>query len=444
MRFRLWPFVSFSFAILLALVSLFAWLVTRKTTQIDNLAAEAHRKYQRADNAVTNIRADVYRAALLAHDVDLEPRTPALQHQLFEIRAATDANTRLLGKLLTPAERSHLDSLRRELTGFWHSLGIASTEPRSGEAQHPTDRGEQREAVLKVAEQIDSLNEASIHQQEHEIAEDRQSLRRFGTQATTLLVILSLCVALGSISYLAVLERQSEKERLRAEDAEFELRRLSQQLVRTQEEERRTISRELHDEVGQILTGLRMELGTLTSAESAGVLAQRVDSVKALTEEALRTVRNLALLLRPSMLDDLGLAPALRWQAKEFSRRMGVPISVDIEGSLDQLSEAHRICLYRAVQEALTNSARHAEASRITVKIAHKQDVVTASIVDNGKGFPDKQLRTRGLGLAGMEERVRALQGTLTVSSHPGQGTELQISLPVYAEPTRDVPVTVA
>src|SRR6185437_563724 len=197
------------------------------------------------------------------------------------------------------------------------------------------------------------------------------------------------------------------------------------------EDERKTISRELHDEVGQILTGLRMELGSLWRGEADAAFRERLDSVKGLAEETLRSVRNLALLLRPSMLDDLGLGAALRWQAKEFSARSGIPVSIDIEGEVNSLPEAFRICLYRAIQEALTNCLRHAEANRVTIAIVQEKDLVSASIQDNGRGFETSSLRTRGLGLVGMEERVRALQGELTVSSRPGFGTLIRIELPL-------------
>jgi signal transduction histidine kinase len=230
------------------------------------------------------------------------------------------------------------------------------------------------------------------------------------------------------------LERVSEKEQIRAETAEYELRRLSNQLVRVQEDERKIISRELHDEVGQILTGLRMELGSLSRAEADGAFRERLDSVKRLAEDALRAVRNLALLLRPSMLDDLGLEPALRWQAKEFSRRYGIPVSLKIEGRIDTLPETVRICLYRAIQEALTNCMKHAQANRISVLVTRQEDLVSASVQDNGKGFDARSLHTQGLGLVGMEERVRALQGQFTVSSQPGKGTLISLALPLVTE----------
>jgi signal transduction histidine kinase len=294
----------------------------------------------------------------------------------------------------------------------------------------------QPERVLDLANRIDALNQASLAREEQEIEGQQTKLRQFAIAATLMLLLLECAIAVFSTAYMYRLDKVSEAERKRAEKAEQELRRLSNQLVRVQEEERKTISRELHDEVGQILTGLRMELGTLSHYDPDEEFRQRLESVKRLAEEALRSVRNLALLVRPSMLDDLGLEPALHWQAKEFSRRCGIPVSVNIEGKLDNLPEALRLCLYRAIQEAMTNCGKHADASRVTVIVKQDDTRVIASVHDDGRGF-DALLKTRGLGLMGMTERVRALQGRMSVASEPGCGTLISLELPARLDPER-------
>ncbi len=433
MRFRLWPIVGFSFAFLLSLLTIFAWSFARKASAIDERAAAAHRQYQEADDAVTNVRADVYRAALLAHDTPYGQRSKALQAELNALRSASEAETKRLNLLLGPAQQGSEASLRRLLSGYWNSLAVPHDALQDVPGSISQSRGELRDAVLTIAEQIDALNEASIQQQEVEISQNRSALRHFALRATAVLIGLSFAVALATIIYLASLERRSERERRRVQETEVELRRLSQQLVTTQEEERKSISRELHDEIGQVLTGLRMELATLSPYIDEQTFVDRLQNIKGLAEDALRTVRNLALLLRPSMLDDLGLAPALQWQAKEFSRRLGVPVTVDLKGNLNRLSEVQRVCLYRIVQEALTNSARHANAAHISLSLMQNGNTVEAMIRDDGRGF-DRQTWKRGLGLTGMEERVRALRGSLTVESEPGKGTELRAFLPLEAE----------
>jgi signal transduction histidine kinase len=243
---------------------------------------------------------------------------------------------------------------------------------------------------------------------------------------------LGLLIALISTARVTVLERRSEQERGRAESAEEELRRLSRNLVRTQEEERRTLSRELHDAVGQMLSAMTMELGNMEAVfTSPDKLRTRLDEARNLNAETLREVRALAMGLRPTMLDELGLGPALRWQGREFSRRSGVPVMVQIDGDLDGLPETHRTCIYRIVQETLTNCARHAQAKSIRISIYGRHDWVKLSIQDDGVGFDPGGATSRGLGLIGIQERVRELEGTVTIVSQPEKGTIVEVEVPV-------------
>jgi signal transduction histidine kinase len=435
MRVRIWPLVGISFAILLLLVPVFAWLVSRKAAEIDARTRDAHRIYQKADDAITDIRANIYKSALLVRDASREEKERSAQSRLSAIRLATERDLEKLSSVLDASEHAKLVALHGGLDDYWKSLSrvLEATRPASGRQIVP-DENDRLKKVLLLAEQIDELNDASLSVEEQQIQAEQRTLRQFAVGATSLLLLLGVAIAVVSTAYLARLERVSEKDKTRAETAEYELRRLSNQLIRVQEDERRTISRELHDEVGQILTGLRMELGGLSRAEADANFRTRLESVKRLAEEALRSVRNLALLLRPSMLDDLGLEPALRWQAKEFSGRSGIPVSVNIDGKIETLPESVRICLYRAIQEALTNCMKHAGASRVSVTVQQREDLVSASVHDNGKGFDVDELHTQGLGLVGMEERVRALHGQLTVSSQPGKGTLVTLALPLAPE----------
>jgi signal transduction histidine kinase len=434
LQLRIWPFVSVSFLCLLLLVPLFGWIVSRKAVQIDRTASRAHRLYEQGDDAITDIRGDVYSAALLLRDAAMEQQTGSIRNKVYTLRASNEAHLKALRSLLPATQYPKLEHLRHELNAYWTSVTETVHQIERGDISAPAyakSRTDQRQSVLELAEQIDALNTANLALEEREVEDQQQALRRFAATATGALLVLGFVIAGGSTLYLARLERMSAEQKQRSEQAEFELRRLSNKLVRAQEDERKTISRELHDEVGQILTGLRMELGSLSPGEADDTFRQRLDSVKALTEDALRAVRNLALLLRPSMLDDLGLGPALRWQAKETSRRSGIPVSVEIHGDLDGLPETHRICLYRATQEALTNCAKHSEATRVAITVAQDKDVVSASIQDNGRGFQRQGVRTRGMGLVGLDERVRALEGRLTISSEDGAGTLIRVELPV-------------
>jgi signal transduction histidine kinase len=429
MRFRLWSAVAASFATLLFLLPLFAWLVSREADQIHTHTRMARQRYKTADDAISSIQANINKVALLKQNSSSMTDASKL---LSDLRRTTNTDCGTLIDMLGAKYKAQIIALQQGLDGNWlsinHNLNVK--RPKYEEQQPSAETQHGTETLLDLAGRIDVLNQANLAQEEQEIETQRGKLRRFSVAAVCLLLWLEFAIAVFTSVYLARLDRTSEKERKRAEDAESELRRLSNRLVGVQEEERKIISRELHDEVGQILTGLRMELGTLSSLDRDDGFPQRLESVKRLTEEALRSVRNLALLVRPAMLDDLGLQPALQWQAKEFSRRHGVLASVSIQGELGGLPESHRLCLYRAVQEAMTNCGKHADAKRVSVTIKQENNRIYVSVRDDGRGFDPSHASTHGLGLLGMKERVRALEGSIDVTSTPGQGTLLALELP--------------
>jgi signal transduction histidine kinase len=189
----------------------------------------------------------------------------------------------------------------------------------------------------------------------------------------------------------------------------------------------------LHDEVGQTLTALGIEIANLGNMRKldSEAFQKRIEEAKELNSHVIAAIRDLAMGLRPSMLDDLGLEPALQWQGREFSRHTGVPSSVQVEGILDHLSEAQRTCIYRVVQEALTNCARHAQAQNVLVSICADGERVLVVVQDDGIGFDVRSRSRAGLGLLGIEERVQALDGSVRIDSRPNKGTTIRVELPV-------------
>ena len=280
-----------------------------------------------------------------------------------------------------------------------------------------------REAVLALAEEIEQLNNANLGAQRAEVmnrqAQFRDALHSLLWQS----LLLGLVVALTAVARLRAVERRSDIQRTRAETAEGQMRQLSQQLVATQEEERRKLSRELHDHVGQMLTALRLEVGRLERTRTApdGRFTQAVAECKSLVETMLRTVRDLALGLRPSMLDDLGLQPALEWHVRDFRRRYSLRVDAHRHRRSSNLPDHVRTCVYRIVQEALTNCARHAKAGDVKVSVCLEAHQLEVSVVDDGVGF-DPAMRPRGLGLLGIEERVRELRRRLHDSDRARAG----------------------
>jgi PAS domain S-box-containing protein len=220
-----------------------------------------------------------------------------------------------------------------------------------------------------------------------------------------------------------------------------ELRELSAQVVDAQEEERRRISRELHDEVGQTLSVMILNADFISSQFGPEVpprAKERLEDITALARATLDQIRNLSLRLRPTMLDELGLVPTLRWLVERFTERtqMHVDLSTEDYGDI-RLGSAEDITLYRAVQEALTNVIRHADASRVKVHLSRSDQSVDLRIEDDGVGFGVDRHGRRGpgkLGLVGMRERVTRLDGSLEITSAPGRGTCLHIRLPYHQE----------
>lgn len=198
------------------------------------------------------------------------------------------------------------------------------------------------------------------------------------------------------------------------------------------EQERKQISRDLHDCVGQVLTAAGMELATLRSSTlPQDELSEKLASLTQLNVEALRLVKDLAIGLRPAMLDDVGLADALRWQVRQFSRHTGISGSIEVWGEVDQLPEAQRTCIYRCIQEALTNCARHSKAGRLEVMVAASPSLLTFTVEDDGVGLNQELKAAPGLGILGMHERVEALGGRLTIESRDHRGTRLMFEIPL-------------
>jgi signal transduction histidine kinase len=237
-------------------------------------------------------------------------------------------------------------------------------------------------------------------------------------------------VALGQ-QVGAALENTDLYRRLEARTVE--LARLSARMVEQHEEERRRLSRELHDETGQVFSAVRIELGVLRDGLPPAQTA-RLDQVLGLIDKGIRSIRSVTNDLRPSLLDDLGLLPALRSLVAEFSERSGMRVELDAPASLPPLSGEAELALFRALQEALSNVLRHAEAHSVDVGISVRREGVLLEVRDDGRG-PDgarpEELEHAGhMGLAGMRERIGALGGTVRFGSAPGAGALLEVLVP--------------
>jgi signal transduction histidine kinase len=288
-----------------------------------------------------------------------------------------------------------------------------------------------RTSMLEITSQLETIDAKQSASAEAQIQSEFERLGGNLGIALSVGLVAALLLAAGCLTYIFRIERQNSRRYREILKARGALEQLSARLVDAQELERRTISRELHDQVGQTLNAVLIDAANLAKRISPEdtVSLQYLDNIRTLADSSVNSIRDIALLLRPSMLDDLGLIPALEWQAREVSRRSGVKIKVTAKNVSDSLADEMRTCIYRVAQEALNNVFRHSAAKNAEVTVRQDNGTLFLSVQDDGCGF-DPQ-KTRGLGMLGMEERVRQLGGKLEVHSSPAKGTVLDVVLPI-------------
>jgi signal transduction histidine kinase len=380
--------------------------------------------------ALEQIRSQIYLSGTYVRDYLLSPDAVSTEAQRARIDGIERETRTMLDRyanLLDPAESDAFQALRGEIDEYWQVLGSAfEWSPKERDERRVSFFYEQlvprRTTMLQIADAIEGINQRGLVRAEDRFRVSAEDLR-WSLMATFGIALLGgVMLALGTIALTLRLERENERARADLED-------LSARLLRAQEDERRNLARELHDEVGQSLSAIMMEAGNAELAEGPAEVEERVKSIAAIAEKTLNEVRDLALLLRPSMLDDFGLVPALNWQVRETGKRTGLDIRLYAGEDCDDLPDEHKTCIYRMVQEALNNAARHAGARTVQVNVKNAGDRVQFSVQDDGSGFDKKMVR--GLGLLGMEERVRRLGGRLRVDSSPGRGTVIVAELPL-------------
>jgi signal transduction histidine kinase len=433
------PLLLAGFGSLLVLMLVAGGYALGTLEQVRTTDLEERNNYLTRDHALDRVRNGIYQSAIIMRDylLALDEKTGAAQIERFaETRDQTDQALAECARLIDPAESAALQELQSELLVYWKLLAFISEIP----AENRVLRGSEylskqvrqhRAELIQMVDQVDALSARQMAASDARMNEAFGRLRRRLTLIVALAVGMGLLLAGCTIWRTLRLEQELEQRYREVLNTQQELKELSARLVSAQEEERRSISRELHDEVGQSLSALLMEAGNAAASvppESA-LVRQHVDSIKKLAEASVNIIRNMTLLLRPSMLDDFGLVPALEWQAREVSKRTGIRVQVAAADSAGELPDALKTCIYRVVQEALHNCARHAQARSVRVVVRQEDSRIVLSVEDDGRGFDAR--RVRGLGLVGMEERVRHLGGAFHVQSAPGTGTKVDVELPL-------------
>lgn len=422
---------------LLAFTGLNALSVLKKIQRENQQIRE---DYVHRDRMVEQLRSDIYLSGTYARDLLLEA-DPALadahRKELDNARQQIQSTVTAYGRLLRPEERAPFQGFVRELEAYFESLRPAlewnaDQRRRLGYAFMKSSLLPRRMIVVQLADQISQVNGKQLEAGNRQL---NQLFADFGRSLLLLLVLTLLggfLLAGGSMVRLLRLEQVSAQRFQEVVQARSALRELSARLVEVQESERKALSRELHDEVGQALSGLLLGVGNVAAIVASGDYAEarsQLQDLRRLAERTVAVVRDMSLLLRPSMLDDLGLVSALQWQAREVSRTKNIYVQVEAGSVPDDLPEEYKTCIYRLVQEALHNVTRHAKAKTVQIRLKEQETgSLELTIQDDGQGF--RPQHEKGVGLLGMEERVSHLHGSFQIESQPGHGTAIHVILP--------------
>ncbi len=438
--------VLLGFALMVGLWTVSAFNLTRRIAATEADASNISERYKRAQDLLANVRAQVLLGSVYVRDalMDPDPKSTGSYRQQIEeaYQTAEQALQQYVPVLGTPDERDRVARLNQEVSGFRTTLlDVLDTDSNRWPVEARLLLRERimpkRDVAIRVSEEVQALNRNNFVQQQADMAaiyrtSQTQISARFG-----IAVAASLGITLLAIFYAGRLENQLRRQSARDVQNADNLQRLSAKLINAQEEERRNIARELHDEIGQVLTAIKVELAVANQAiESAGGPAHALDDVRSITDGALHTVRDLSHLLHPALLDDLGLQAAVDSYLRSFSKRHGIRTDLLYDRMDDErLTAETEAAAYRIIQEALTNVVKHAKATTCRVYLQRLSNTVLVTIEDDGVGFmprseTDDRRSHPGLGLIGIRERVSQLQGTMRLESTPGKGTRLTIELP--------------
>jgi signal transduction histidine kinase len=417
---------------------------TERLSTVQSQAADINTRYTLAQDKLSTVQAQVLIASVYVRDALLDPDPRAADGYRRQLASTYDAIDMALGQydpvIDIPSQRARIARLRRELTDFRTTMVEVLATSRTTSASEArrllsTRVVPKRETVLRVSEDVRSMNRRAFIEQESAIAGLYAQTQRSDWRQLGLAVAGSLGIALLATLYAGHLETSLHRQREKDLQSARDLQRLSGRLVNAQEEERRTIARELHDEIGQVLSAVKVEIAVAQRAMGAPA-ARHLDDVLAMADTAIHTVRDLSHLLHPSMLDDLGLATALDSYTRSFGERYRIGVKFLHDQMMDRLAPEIEVAAYRIVQEALMNVAKHAQAHSCRVYLQRLTQTILITVEDDGRGFDvaefERAATRRGLGLLGIRERASQVGGTALIESGAGTGTRVTVELPAW------------
>jgi len=411
--------------------------------QVEIRQEQIRRDFVERDRVLEKLRSEIYLSGTYVRDFLMdtdESRSEAHRQAFFDTKQQIQEAVSNFRRLAVRNARSSFAEFERQLNSYLTTLtpvlDWSVAERRQLGPQFVREQVlPRRMDVISLAERLQQVSERQLEDSSEEIAQLFASFRR--RLMLMFLLVLAVGAALAGVTLWRILdlERKSQSQFEEVLRTRRELQHLSAELISAQEAERKRIARELHDQVGQTIWAMMLGLSSLRSALEKNDPAEaerHLESVHRMAENTAALVRNISLLLRPSMLDDLGLIPALHWLVREVSRTSSLQVELAAPETELVLPEDHKTCIYRVVQETLRNVARHAAASRVKITIEQEKNSIRTTMQDDGRGF--KPEMEKGVGILGMEERVARLGGKLAIDSRPGRGTTVVCELPLPGE----------
>ena len=406
--------------------------------------ATLHQSFLHGEQILNTVTTRVLLGSIYLRDALISPTPDVLKNyaaELAQLRREVDEIIPHYEPLVdTPEEREQWTKLQAELEAYWKSREIVFAIEQgtiTTTAQLIASRVvPARESILQLVDSLSGLERAAIANHEEQASQFFEDAQRRAAWLASIALVAALVTALVASRHVGRLEREIGRRQGAEQQNRLDLERLSARLVHAQEEERRSLARELHDAVGQALTAIKMEMGVALRGVEADARARTaLEAARAIAETTLQSVRDLSQVLHPSMLDDFGLPEALRAHLRSFSNRSEIRAQLIHERMTDRLPADVEVCVYRIVQEALTNVARHSGATSCTVSLVRRENTLHLTVEDDGCGLASMGVRPpdarRGLGLIGMRERAQHLDGTFTIENRFEGGTRVVVKLPV-------------